>query len=83
MNGTYAAQGQRNQKIQALTFHQVSPHFIRFRVRSTPTGSRASELNYVIHSFYSPCLAFMRQAAGIVAKSLSRERFNNNGAIFW
>src|SRR5690348_6120889 len=25
MNGTYAAQGQRYQKIQALTFHQVSP----------------------------------------------------------
>jgi hypothetical protein len=30
MNGTYAAQGQRDQKIQALTFHQVSPHLLGF-----------------------------------------------------
>jgi len=30
MNGTYAAQGQRDQKIQALTFHQVSPHLLDF-----------------------------------------------------
>src|SRR6185437_3066024 len=36
MNGTYAAQGQRNQKVQALTFHQVSPQLLGFRVRSTP-----------------------------------------------
>ena len=44
MNGTYAAQGERDQEIQALTFHQVSPRLLKFEsVRPIPE-SRTSEL---------------------------------------
>ena len=40
VNGTYAAQGQGNKEIQALTFHQVSPSIIGVRSRFTSYGPR-------------------------------------------
>jgi hypothetical protein len=41
MGGTNATQGQRDQKVQALTFHQVSPRFLKvsrpFNSKMEPT----------------------------------------------
>ena len=76
MNGTYAAQGQRNKKIQALTFHQVSPLLLGYSRPFNPNRkSRVrTELRHSEH--LQPLLGVSAASGGSVAKLLSHWCFN-------
>ncbi len=70
VNGTYAAQGKSDQKIQALTFHQVSPRLLVFASIPPQTEIARQNFRYAGDLFATLLDVPKQQARQSVAKPL-------------